>query len=573
MRPDLVKGAAMPETEAVRISPACGVPSIVGLPVGAVFWASDGTANTRADSATSPTVKARRRTPTPVAALGLTSPDAAQAAGYGHEAGIESGPSPVTGFVEGDITLGNASAATFGNGNTAATQASWRCPRRWPPISAWAAPALAASGAPFGGVDADPGTPGLRAGTWGGAPGALDRESSADAGETLRRAVLPDFGFRLPGVEEALMGTSFYVERGAQQDGGGSTWAAWGDVAATRFEGDAGGHAIDGDVVTGTAGLDRQWRALLVGLALSRSAGEGGYGTGAATIASTLTSVHPYMQVRLGERAELWGAAGWGRGGLEITPQSGAMLEADLRNSMAAAGARAVLMGAGGLEIALRSDLLWTETASDGTAALAEAVGTASRGRLMLEGAGQIQGLGGVVRPKVEGGVRYDGGDAETGQGFEVGGGLDWARGSLTLQVNGRMLVAHADESYEEWGYSGSLVYEPGTDGMGLQMRVGSSAGAAASGIRNLWALENASGLVRGGAVPFAQRFDAEVGYGLGSGTLWYPYFVADDSGQTRLGLKLSSGRMIGVGLEFGRRESVDLGPQDAMLLRGEFRF
>ena len=450
----------------------------------------------------------------------------------------------------------------------------------WRPASAvedmatrLAAPALASSGAPFGGVDADPGTPGLRAGTWGGAPGALDREPFADAGETLRRAVLPDFGFRLPGVEEALMGTSFYVERGAQQDVGGGTWAAWGDVAATRFEGDAGGHAIDGDVVTGTAGLDRQWRAVLVGLALSRSSGEGGYGTGAGTIASTLTSVHPYVQVRLGERAQVWGAAGWGRGGLEITPESGAMLEADLTNRMGALGARAVLMGAGGLEIALRSDFLWTETSSDGTAALAEVVGTASRGRLMLEGAGQIQGLGGVVRPKVEGGVRYDGGDAETGQGFEVGGGLDWARGSLTLQVNGRMLVAHADESYEEWGYSGSLVYEPGADGLGLQMRVGSSAGAAASGIRNLWALENASGLVRGGAVPFAQRFDAEVGYGIGRGTLWYPYFVADDSGQTRYGLKLSSGRTMGVGLEFGRRKSVDLGPEDAMLLRGELRF
>ena len=103
----------------------------------------------------------------------------------------------------------------------------------WRPASAvedmatrLAAPALAASGAPFGGVDADPGTPGLRAGTWGGAPGALDREPFADAGQTLRRAVLPDFGYRLPGAEEALMGTSFYVERGAQQDVGGGTWAA-----------------------------------------------------------------------------------------------------------------------------------------------------------------------------------------------------------------------------------------------------------------------------------------------------------------------------------------------------------
>ena len=279
------------------------------------------------------------------------------------------------------------------------------------------------------------------------------------------------------------------------------------------------------------------------------------------------------MQVRLGERTQLWGAAGWGRGGLEVTPGSGAALEADLTNTMGAIGGRAVLMGAGALEIALRSDLLWTETSSDGTSALAEAVGTASRGRLMLEGAGRIQGLGGIMRPRIEGGVRYDDGDAETGQGFEVGGGLDWARGSLMLQLSGRMLVAHADESYEEWGYRGSLVYEPGADGLGLRMRVGSSAGAAASGIRNLWAQENVRGLVRGGGMPFAQRFDAEVGYGLGSGALWYPYFVADEFGRTRYGLKLSSGRTMGVGLEFGGRESVDHGPEDAMLLRGELRF
>ena len=355
-----------------------------------------------------------------------------------------------------------------------------------------AAPALAASGA----SGAGPGVPGVSPGAWGGAPGGFGQESSRDAGQALRRAVLPDFGFRLPGAEEALLGSSFYVEGGAQAAEGGGTWAAWGDVAATRFEGDANGLALDGDVVTGTLGLDRQWRALLVGIALSRSSGEGAYGTGAGTIASTLTSVHPYAQVRLADRAQLWGAAGWGRGGLEITPESGTALEADLTNRMGALGGRAVLAGGGALEIALRSDLLWTETSSDETTGLAEAVGTASRGRLMLEGTGRIQGLGGVVRPRIEGGVRYDGGDAETGRGFEVGGGLGWARGSLMLEASGRVLVAHADESYEEWGYSGSLVYAPGADGLGLQMRVGSTAGAAASGVRNLWMLENASGLV-----------------------------------------------------------------------------
>ena len=85
-----------------------------------------------------------------------------------------------------------------------------------------AAPALAASGA----SGADPGTPGLLPGTWGGTPGTPDRESFGDAGEALRRAVLPDFGFRLPGAEEALLGTSFHVEGGAQEAAGGGTWAA-----------------------------------------------------------------------------------------------------------------------------------------------------------------------------------------------------------------------------------------------------------------------------------------------------------------------------------------------------------
>ena len=171
-------------------------------------------------------------------------------------------------------------------------------------VTRLAAPARAVSGASGTGQ----GVPGVSPGGWGGTPGGFGQESSGDAGASLRRAVLPDFGFRLPGVEEALLGSSFYVEGGAQEAGGGGTWAAWGDVAATRFEGDANGLALDGDVVTGTAGLDRQWRALLVGLALSRSSGEGGYGTGAGTIASTLTSVHPYVQVRLGEPARRCGA-------------------------------------------------------------------------------------------------------------------------------------------------------------------------------------------------------------------------------------------------------------------------
>ena len=51
---------------------------------------------------------------------------------------------------------------------------------------------------------------------------------------------------------------------------------------------------------------------------------------------------------------------------------------------------------------------------------------------------------------------RADAGDAETGAGLEVGGGLGYARGNLSLEVNARALVAHEDTEYQEWGFSSS---------------------------------------------------------------------------------------------------------------------
>ena len=90
---------------------------------------------------------------------------------------------------------------------------------------------------------------------------------------------------------------------------------------------------------------------------------------------------------------------------------------------------------------------------------------------------------------------------------------------------------------------------------------------------QHLWGIENVSGLVRPHRAAPGQRFDAEIGYGLGSRVLWYPYVAGDSTGQRRFGLKLSSGRTLSASLEFGRRESVGQEPVSAVLLRVEMRF
>ena len=59
--------------------------------------------------------------------------------------------------------------------------------------------------------------------------------------------------------------------------------------------------------------------------------------------------------------------------------------------------------------------------------------------------------------PPAKSGVRVDGGDAETGTGLEVGAGMRYARGPVTIEGQVRALVAHEESGYEEWGASGAI--------------------------------------------------------------------------------------------------------------------
>ena len=158
------------------------------------------------------------------------------------------------------------------------------------------------------------------------------------------------------------------------------------------------------------------------------------------------------------------------------------------------------------------------------------------------------------------------------------------------------MLLAHQDTEYEEWGFSGSVTYRPGTDGRGLSMNLGSAWGATQSGVRSLWNRQDASGLA-GHAAAFeaAQRFQAELGYGfagrrkaLAGGkaeALWVPFLGAESAEggaqSLRMGVRLTAGPNVEMGLEIGRRDSGRAsgrtdgveGPEHAVQLNGSLRF
>ena len=370
-------------------------------------------------------------------------------------------------------------------------------------------------------------------------------------------------------LRDLLMNSSFYYSP-APADAEGSLparagwlgeWAVWGESATTHFSGADGELGLDGEVATALVGFDNRRGRWLTGVALAYTEGTGAYTdaqSSAGALSSTLTSLHPYAHWQLSERTGVWGLLGYGAGDLSLTPQDAQPIETDLTHTLAAFSGRTALTTRAGesasFELALRSDAQFTETVSEAVPSLMRATGATSRVRLLLEGSGSLLLAGGVLTPTLEAGLRYDAGDAETGAGLEVAGGLAYAAGALKVALNARALVMHEDSEYEEWGFGASVVYEPSPNGRGLSMNLGSTWGATHGGVQSLWSQPSDAGLAPA-AMPAGPQLQAQLGYGIpgrNGHALWVPYIGTYGASGMHAGLKLSRGESLQVALEIG---------------------
>ena len=384
----------------------------------------------------------------------------------------------------------------------------------------------------------------------------------------------PGDGSRTVTGRELLLGSSFHLALGGDEDaarGADTRWTAWGRAASSRFDGRDGDLTLDGDVTTFTLGADATWSRWLAGVAVSLSEGEGGFAMDGICdgercrggLESTLTSVHPYARLEVSERLSVWGILGYGTGELTLEEDhpdgpGNMTTRTDTSMQMAAAGTRSVLVPAkeaGDLEVAARTDVMLTRMRSEaatgegGNLAATEA-GT-SRLRLVLEGSSSFAvGDGGALTPSLEVGLRHDGGDAETGTGIEVGGGLSYTDPALGLTVDAKVrgLVAHEDADYAEWGASGSVRIDPGASGRGLSLTLAPTWGTAEGGAERLWSLHDTQDLVANDEIDARSRFDAEIGYGLsvfgdrGVATPHVGWSQSADTETLRLGHRLRLG-------------------------------
>ncbi len=365
-------------------------------------------------------------------------------------------------------------------------------------------------------------------------------------------------------MQDILRGSSFSLTGEADSSGGtlafwGGTPGAGGLVSGSQFAGNQRGDGtavhLSGETSAALLGTDYAQGPWLVGFALSQSRAEGSYAAIGGDVEAravdgeveaSLTATIPYAALAVSERLKLWGAAGHGSGDVTVKTGLGESLSADTAWSMAAAGLRGELLApasdetgrTSGPSLALVSDALWVRTSSEKTRGLGASESDASRLRLGLEGSwGLALAGGGAITPNLELGARHDGGDAETGFGVELGGGLAWRDPGLglTLDLSGRMLVAHDDGGLEDRGVSAQLSFDPEpASGRGLSFGLGQDWGGQASGgLDALFAPEPLED--REGSTETAARWSMEAAWG-------FPAFDGRFTGSPHMGLGLATG-------------------------------
>ena len=327
-------------------------------------------------------------------------------------------------------------------------------------------------------------------------------------------------------ADDILLRSAFHLSSGAQGPGAGLAFTAWGRVTTGGFEAEEDSVTMDGDVTTGLVGFDAEWERALAGVMLSQSEGEGSYrldpakGDDAGTVESSLTGVYPYARVDLNAKVSAWALAGVGSGELTLHQSGKKAMPTDISMRMGAVGVKGqVLDGSGrsGIELNVKSDAMWVGTKSEDTSELAPTEGDVTRLRLILQGERTFEADNGArFTPNAEVGLRHDGGDAETGTGVEIGAGLRYSVGAVTIEAQARTLIAHEEKGYEEWGMSGAIRVTPNTSGRGLTLSIAPGWGKTGSAAQRLWSAHDARALGADSEFEADSRLELDAGYGFG---------------------------------------------------------
>ena len=308
---------------------------------------------------------------------------------------------------------------------------------------------------------------------WGGAEGADAAAHSLHSSGPLRKQSDP---WNLWEDDEAeaeinYMSTRSLLEKSAfhyalsDADGARSARSVWGRATLGNFEGKPDNFTLDGNLSSAYLGLDfHAGEQRQAGVAISYTEGDVDYTDNNANNNSTgnldaeLTSVLPYMQWTTASGLETWGLLGYGQGDATLR-EDGDPTETDIEMRLAAGGVRGALWSLQHSELAWKASAFAVGMESESVAELPSVNAASQRLRVAIEKrakAGRHVSEPVRLASTWELGLRWDGGDAETGVGADLGLNLHYTNpeNGWQVQAQGRYLVLHKERDYEEWSAS-----------------------------------------------------------------------------------------------------------------------
>ena len=363
-------------------------------------------------------------------------------------------------------------------------------------------------------------------------------------------------------LEDLANGSAFDLERSFAE----GTLNVWGASAYNQFEMQPQGeYRMDGSLLSAILGFDHEGANHVLGLAAAYHGGTGafsGLGTPVARgdLGTDLFSVHPYVRLTFGD-FHVGGSVGFGTGGMRIEQAGHPAVETGVGMSiLAAADARVDLSLAEAWVLAVQADGLVVQMVSEESDQLPAVEATATRLRLGLENSfAFLVGDGMSLAPVLETAVRYDDGDAETGFGLDIGGGVRFTAAEIGLMVDARGSASlnnwgeeQGDQApvLRDWGIGGVIRWRLDFDGHGPEVTL-----VPAYGAQHLAA---------------APSLDAVVGYRLPAfGGVLTPYSSAEFVGGVQrsysAGARFEIDRVLEVGAE-GTHQQPTIGDAEQVL-------
>ena len=342
------------------------------------------------------------------------------------------------------------------------------------------------------------------------------------------------------------------------------------------------GRTQDGEIVSVRAGMDAAYDS---GWVLGGAVGwhdidvtfDDSVAATSGTIGGEIWSLNPYISLTR-DRLHLWGAIGGGAGTLHYEDTHGAT-SSNLRMLNGAVGAEHGFGNIGAFDLIGRGEGMFVEIDLDGSPDAGvgyddqEVTVYGIRGEFEL---GLPLRRGGVdIRPYGLVGVRWDGGDMDTGAAAEYGVGIDLRSKDFYVEASARSQFSEEDdEALNLTSYSLSFGYDRGNDQRGLMVEFGQSAGSSEYNPYGGGALPSfgvsAAGTDAEATIKLNARYGTEFGHGM-----LIPYVETDWQGSQLStfgsGLKYEfKGADIGLHYDYAPTSEED---RHRINLRAQFRF